>query len=112
MAWWLVLILGGYAFLWLVTFSMDNLAGSALALLGISGVTGLVSALIDGSKRQAAEERKKRLEARVAEITTAVDANPANATQAAELQRLNNEITQINNGIGLTASEDFMRDIS
>ena len=111
MAWWLVLILAAYTFLWLITFSMDNLSGSALALLGISGGTGLVSVLIDGSKRQTVEDRKKRLEARKAEITTEVGSNQANATQAAELKRLNDEINQIESGIGLAASEGFILDI-
>ena len=111
MAFWLVLITASYMFLWLITFSMQSLSGSALALLAISAGTGLMSFVIDGSKRQTAQDRKARLEARFAELTTTVGTGTPNQQQADELRRIIAEIQQLKEGLNPDKSENFAVDI-
>jgi hypothetical protein len=52
MAWWLLLILIGYNYIWLVTGDRDSIAPSLLALMGISAATAIASEAI--SKRATA----------------------------------------------------------
>ncbi len=51
MAFWTVLVLGSYVFLWLVMDEADTLTASAVALIGISGSTALGAVLVDSAKR-------------------------------------------------------------
>jgi hypothetical protein len=48
MAWWLVIVIGGFIFIWVVLGqSIGVITSGVLALLGISGVSGLAARLID-----------------------------------------------------------------
>jgi hypothetical protein len=51
MAWWLLLIIIGYNYIWLVTGDRDTIAPSLLALMGISAVTAIASEAIPTKNR-------------------------------------------------------------
>jgi len=68
MAWWFVLIVAGYIFLWLVTGDRDSIPTSLLALLGISAATALAAVAITSSSGRASAMRKM-----IDEETTAID---------------------------------------
>ncbi|HEV7920701.1 MAG TPA: hypothetical protein VGR02_07915 [Thermoanaerobaculia bacterium] len=58
MAWWFVLIVTGYIFLWLITGDRDSIPPSLLALLGISAATALAAVAITSTTGRAAAMRK------------------------------------------------------
>jgi hypothetical protein len=62
MAVWLLVIVGGYLYVWLITGSAA-LSTTALVLMGISGATGLVAVTMDNSKRQEAARTRTALQA-------------------------------------------------
>lgn len=49
MAWWFFLVIAGYVFVWLITWELDTITDSILALMGIGAGTALGAALIDTS---------------------------------------------------------------
>ena len=49
MAWWFALVIGAYVFLWALTDDLALMNSSVLALIGISGATGLTAAGIDNA---------------------------------------------------------------
>ena len=51
MAFWTILVLGGFVFLWLVLDETDAMTSSAVTLIGISGSTALGAVLVDSGKR-------------------------------------------------------------
>ena len=51
MAWWFAIVVGSYIFLWMITGEQPELSAQALALMGLSGATGLTSAGLDASKK-------------------------------------------------------------
>ena len=52
MAWWFALVIGAYVLLWALTDDLAQLNSSVLALLGISGATGLSAAGIDSANNR------------------------------------------------------------
>jgi hypothetical protein len=58
MAWWFVLMVTGYMFLWLITGDRDSIPPSLLALLGISAATALAAVAITSTTGRAASMRK------------------------------------------------------
>lgn len=52
MAWWFALVIGAYVFLWVLTDDLAQFNTSVLALLGISGATGLSAAGIDSASNR------------------------------------------------------------
>lgn len=63
MAVWLLVVLGGYLYVWLVTGS-GVISNTALILIGVSGATGLAAMVIDNGKR---DDQAKTRAAAVAE---------------------------------------------
>jgi hypothetical protein len=54
MAWWLVLTVGGFLFIWLVSGQWrDVITGGVIALLGISATTGVAAVMVDRSPDKA-----------------------------------------------------------
>jgi hypothetical protein len=53
MAFWFILVVTSFLFIWLITDAYNILSASVLALIGISGMTSLTSIVIDNSKREA-----------------------------------------------------------
>jgi len=54
MAFWSVLVVAAYLFIWLITKELDTITGSVLALLGIGSATALGAKIIDTGKAPAA----------------------------------------------------------
>lgn len=55
MAFWFVLIIASYSFIWLITGAMDIVTNTALVLIGIGAGTALGGAVIDRGKEQGAK---------------------------------------------------------
>lgn len=115
MALWLFLIVSGFGFLYLVTLNTDTVGGSALALLGISGGTGLVSVLIDRSHHKSATESLANIQALLAEarakLAAATVGTDEHTKLLKEVERLTKEEQQIKNGLGPIESKDFLTDL-
>lgn len=58
MAWWFVLVVIGYVFIWLATGDRDSIPGSLLGLLGISAATALAAVAIAAPGGRAGTMRK------------------------------------------------------
>ncbi|OGP69540.1 MAG: hypothetical protein A2Y80_00945 [Deltaproteobacteria bacterium RBG_13_58_19] len=85
MACWFFTIIISYFFIWIVTHDLSILTASVLGLMGISAGTGLFSAVVDSGKRSdlgTLEEKRKN--------------------NAAEADRLRNEITALNTAMSAT----------
>jgi hypothetical protein len=54
LAFWSILVVAAYLFIWLITEELDTITGSVLALLGIGSATALGANLIDTGKKAAA----------------------------------------------------------
>jgi len=113
MAFWFVVVLASFCFIWLATGAVDTLSSSALALLAISGGTGLVATLIDRSK-QASEQ--KALEAAHAEQATIIEGikdsgGVPGPTQTQELATAQNNIASASSQLTPLASEGFLKDV-
>lgn len=52
MAWWFAIVIGAYIFLWTLTGQMPVLSAQALALAGLSSVTGLTAAALDAGQQK------------------------------------------------------------
>lgn len=76
MAWWTIVVVLSFLFIWIVTGSYSSLTNSVLALIGISAGTYLFGSVLHNSKemqleqREALEEEKKELEAKGAAADT------------------------------------------
>jgi hypothetical protein len=89
MAWWFLLVVGSFLFIFLVTRSYNTITDTTLALIGISAGTFLGSAAIDAggmttnaSDRQRLQVQSDVLTAEIAELTTRLAAPPAAADVA------------------------------
>jgi hypothetical protein len=71
MAWWFILILAGYTFIWLVTGDRDTIPPSLLGLMGISAATALTAVAIASRGASQSSTRKKLLDAELVAIEKA-----------------------------------------
>ncbi|HET9305525.1 MAG TPA: hypothetical protein VFO46_05810 [Candidatus Sulfotelmatobacter sp.] len=107
MAWWFYLVVAGYLYIWLITGNSYTPTGSVLALIGISGATGLTSAVVDRTKSRDAVAKRSDLvvqqsvlQSRIADIEKA---NPAAGTDLAkELSSKKDDLAKVNAQLGLT----------
>ncbi|HXO40669.1 MAG TPA: hypothetical protein VN999_04410 [Thermoanaerobaculia bacterium] len=58
MAWWTLLVVSAFVFIWLISGDYGSLSNSVLALIGISAGTGLIGAVMDDGKRAQMQQRK------------------------------------------------------
>lgn len=113
MAFWFLVILGAYCFIWLATGAVDILSTSALGLLGISAGTGFVSVLLDRSKQsEAAQAAQKALDQqatvrREIEVTGGLP----NATQSQALIEAERTVQIGENQLKKFPSEGIFKDI-
>lgn len=68
MAWWFILVVGGFSFIFLVTGSWQTITGATLGLLGISATTFLGSAAIDADHISGSDRTLTELTSRRAEL--------------------------------------------
>jgi hypothetical protein len=95
MAFWFVVVIVSYVFIWMVTNNLSNLPASVLALIGISAATGLASAVVDSSKKTDQENL----------LRTFVEKRKTNEIEVAKLQ---SEITALNTAVNaVPTSLDF-----
>jgi len=80
MAWWTLLVVSAFVFIWMISGDYGSLSNSVLALIGISAGTGLIGAVMDDGK-QAKMQQRKALEDEKAELQ-AGNAQPAAAAAA------------------------------
>jgi hypothetical protein len=74
MACWFYLVIATYLYIWLITGDYNNLPASVLALIGISGGTGLAAIFVDQNKTQSANDQRTSLEAQQAALTARIAA--------------------------------------
>jgi hypothetical protein len=72
MAWWFILILAGYTFIWLVTGDRDTIPPSLLGLMGISAATALTAVAIASRGASQSSMRKTLLDAELVAIEKAL----------------------------------------
>lgn len=58
MAWWTLLVVSAFVFIWMISGDYGSLSNSVLALIGISAGTGLIGAVMDDGKQAKMQERK------------------------------------------------------
>jgi hypothetical protein len=58
MAWWTLLVVSAFVFIWLISGDYGSLSNSVLALIGISAGTGLIGAVMDDGKQAQVQQRK------------------------------------------------------
>jgi len=80
MAWWTLLVVSAFVFIWMISGDYGSLSNSVLALIGISAGTGLIGAVMDDGK-QAQMQQRKVLEDEKTELQ-AGNAQPAAAAAA------------------------------
>ncbi len=68
MAWWFVLIVASYLYIWLITENRDSLTPGVLILVGISAATGLGSQVAGGSKTPGAAPSQQLADATEASL--------------------------------------------
>lgn len=68
MAWWFVLILLAYVFVWLITGDRDTIPASLLGLMGISAATAVAAVSISSGSTSRVESLRASLDADIAAI--------------------------------------------
>jgi hypothetical protein len=72
MACWFYLVIASYLYIWLITGEYNNLTLSVLALIGISGGTGLAAILVERDKHLEGTKQRNELEAEEAALTVRI----------------------------------------
>ena len=115
MAFWFFMVVASYAFIFLVTSAYGSLPGSVLALIGISAGTALASAVIDTSKRNAAESELKTLALEratlKAEESAAHAATGEHDARKTRLAQIEAKIAQITGLLAPQDTQGFFHDI-
>lgn len=82
MAWWFLLILVGYVFIWLVTGDRDSIPPSLLGMMGISAATA-IAAIAISSRADGSGARRKLLDEQISAIDEALRQIAVDAADAA-----------------------------
>jgi len=127
MAFWFLLVIGSFLYIWLITGAYDIITTEVLALIGIGAGTALGAAAIDVGKREtdnsdftAKEEKRKKLEAEIANLKNQIN-TPTPPTNLSDLQAdimtkenelaiVTSEIARLSKGLG-PESEGFLKDV-
>lgn len=122
MAWWFYLVVSGYLYIWLITGNSYTPTGSVLALIGISGATGLASAVVDRSKSEDAASKRSQLAIQQTALQSRIDdigaANPAAGSELAkELGAKKDNLANVNAELAgtpaptVSSSKGWLRDL-
>ena len=68
MAFWFVIVLGAFTFIWMVTGDEDTITPTVLSLIGISSATGLAAALVDKSSVQNGGDQRRQTDLQTADL--------------------------------------------
>ncbi|HJQ26708.1 MAG TPA: hypothetical protein VKA60_22520 [Blastocatellia bacterium] len=93
LAFWVVITLASFFFIWLVTTDRQGLPTFVLGILGISSATAVGSTLIDSSRRTGSESDRDAYEAKLTQLQTDLAAATA-ANDAAKQASINRQITE------------------
>jgi len=105
MAFWSVIVILAFIFLYMVTWDYDTITQGTLALIGISAGTGLAGAIVDSSKNSGMATEKTSLQTELAGVP------PADAMrQQAITQRLNQIRTQMDTPLHTGFISDLLTD--
>jgi hypothetical protein len=127
MAFWFMIVVGAFFFIWLVTGASDIITASTLALIGIASGTALGAAAIDIGKQQTPSSqtadlttRQQALQTDVASLDKqiAADPAPANLTELqqnrtakqTELEKINSQLAA-QNTVAPQKTDGFLRDV-
>lgn len=123
MAWWFVLILLAYVFVWLITGDRDTIPASLLGLMGISAATAVAAVAISPGTTPRAEQLRAAidadiaaLDASLARIQTQLAADPQLSAvleaKRAEQQRARNVlVARAASVTAVVPSRGFWRDL-
>lgn len=116
MAFWFIIVLPCFFFIWLITGSTESLTGSTLILLSISTMTTLISGYVDKSKddKENAEQTAQENKLREAGEQLKVVPPEAQAKLRAEMEEANDRLSQIKSQAPPAASQKsqgFIKDI-
>ncbi|MDE1146612.1 MAG: hypothetical protein PW843_08315 [Azospirillaceae bacterium] len=77
MAWWFVIVLAAYLYLFLVTGELDTLTGQALCLMGLGSGTAIGAVMVEQTKTNPILTAYQATLVQTADPTTPADAQPA-----------------------------------
>ena len=127
MAFWFLLVIGSFFYIWLITGALDIITTEILALIGIGAGTALGAAAIDSGKRESVKtdlktkkEELDKLETEIADLDTRINATPAPAdlttlqadkkAKEEKSKELNTEIIKHEKSLKAT-SQGFLKDV-
>lgn len=103
MAWWFVLILLAYVFVWLITGDRDTIPASLLGLMGISAATAVAAVSIASGTANRAESLRASLDADIAAIDASLErinvSMSTNPTLAPMLEKKRDEQQRARNAL-------------
>jgi hypothetical protein len=122
MAFWTLLVVAAYFFLWLVTGELDTITDSVLALLSIGSGTALGATLIDAGKRDTLEKERRRLKGEETILQTTIESQGAAgaagaaasdplATQRARLAEVQELLSKEPESVRRSSTGSFLRDV-
>lgn len=116
MAFWFLLVIASFGFIFLVTSAYEALSASVLGLIGISAGTALGAAVIDASKRKTAQSDLETLEIEKATLEAEQKPLPAagsalDATRKTRLAQVDDKIKEANSILAPQSSNGFFKDI-
>jgi len=119
MAFWFLLVVVSYVFIWMVTTDYGSLPGAVLVLIGISAGTALGASVVNSNKREEAEKKLENLATDRAEKLAAVPPAPlapgapppAVAAPAAAIARLDQKIEKLAPQVNPVTQGGFFSDI-
>jgi hypothetical protein len=89
MAWWSVVVVGSFVFIWMVTGDASSLTDSVLALIGVSAGTAVFGAVLDNTKENQEAQRQALVAEKALILGGAPPANPNRLQEIdAQLQAL------------------------
>ncbi|MCR4289893.1 MAG: hypothetical protein NUV86_06505, partial [Candidatus Scalindua sp.] len=109
MAFWFLLVIGSYVFIWMVTGVSNILTPSVLTLIGISTATAMSTTVIDGNKRKVAAGELASCTIKKAALE--IDPNIGAAEKKVQLEQFDNKIQDLEKTVKLLPSERFFVDI-
>ncbi len=95
MAFWFLLVISAYYFLWVIIEELDTITPSILSLIGIGSGTALGASLIDADKEQVADAATSRLSAEKQALSTSLNALSAQAAAAPDAVARSTADTQV-----------------
>jgi len=98
LAFWVVVTLATFFFIWLVTTDRQGLPTFVLGILGISAATSVGSTLIDASRRTGSESDRDALQAQLTQLQTELAA-ATTAGDAAKQAAINRQIKETEDAI-------------